>query len=228
MSCQVRNMPEAVSPARTLAPLIQRSLAGDLAVHDHATDQRIMDAVVDELLVTSLRKLSLDDVARRAGVTRMTVYRRFGDRDAVLEATMARELSGFLGGIVAADDPTARPGERIASSFATALTLAHGHRLVAHMLATRPAELVEHLLADDGFLVRSGSEFIAAHLAHGDAEHPHPDPQRTGEILARLFVALVLMPPPSVDLGDPAQARELARDLVVPLVRERGRGDSKL
>lgn len=103
----------------------------------------------------------------------------------------------------------------------TSCCVAHGHRVVAHMLATRPRELVEHLLADDGFLVRSGSEFIAAHLEHGDREHPHPDPQRTGEILARLFVALVLMPPPSVDLGDPA----LARDLVVPLVRERAPGD---
>lgn len=217
-----------MSPARTLAPLIQRSLAGDVAIHDHATDQRIMDAVVDELLVTPLRKLSLDDVARRAGVTRMTVYRRFGGREAVIEATMARELSSFLSGIVATDDPSARPSERIASSFATALTLAHGHRLVAHILATRPAEIVEHLLADDSFLVRSGSEFISAHLAHGDREHPHPDPQRTGELLARLFVALVMMPPPSVDLGDPVQVRELARDLVVPLVRERAREDSNL
>jgi hypothetical protein len=37
----------------------------------------------------------------------------------------------------------------------------------------------------------------------------------------RLFIAIVLLPPPSVDLTDPDQARRLARDLAVPLTLSR-------
>jgi hypothetical protein len=42
-----------------------------------------------------------------------------------------------------------------------------------------------------------------------------------GELIARLFVALVLMPPPSVDLSDPKQARRLARETIAPIVLQR-------
>ena len=42
--------------------------------------------------------------------------------------------------------------------------------------------------------------------------------QRLGELLARLFAALVLMPPPSVDVTDADQARNLARELIAPLI----------
>src|SRR3954454_10718651 len=107
-----------------LGAIISRSLAGELSISDHETDQRIMDAVVAELRVTPMRKLSLEDIADRAGVTRMTVYRRFGDRPQVIEAAVAREVSRFFDGLLAADDPTAPARDRIADSFATALTLA--------------------------------------------------------------------------------------------------------
>jgi AcrR family transcriptional regulator len=195
-----------------LAPLVTRTLAGDLPARDHATDRRIMDAVVAELCATPLDKLAVEDVAARAGVTRMTVYRRFGDRQRLIEATFAREVNEFFAGLLAADDPGARPSDRIATAFATALTLAHTHPVVAHLLATSPGDLLENILADDGFVIAAGSDFIATHLG-GD--------RRTGETLARLFVALVLMPPRSLDLTDPDEAGELARGAVVPIVAAR-------
>jgi AcrR family transcriptional regulator len=59
----------------------------------------------------------------------MTLYRRFGSRDRVIEATMAREVSRFLNAVVAADDQDAPPSDRIA----TGLMLADGHPVVAHL-----------------------------------------------------------------------------------------------
>jgi AcrR family transcriptional regulator len=201
----------------TLGPLISRTLAGDLAVSEHETDQRIMDAVMDELRVTPMDKVALEDVAARAGVTRMTVYRRFGDRPKVIEAALARDVSRFFEALVAADDPTASARERIASSVATALTLAFSHPVVAHLLATDPGALVENVLADDGAILAMGSAFIAGHLAP-PGEPPTAAQRRTGELLARFFLALLTMPPTTVDLTDPEQARALAREAVVPLI----------
>jgi AcrR family transcriptional regulator len=201
----------------TLGPIISRSLAGELSVSEHETDQRIMDAVIAELGVTPMHKVSLENVAERAGVTRMTVYRRFGDRPHVIEAALARDVSRFFEGLVAADDPDAPPTERIVSSVATALALAHGHPGLAHVLATNPGQLLETVLADDGAVLAMGSAFIAGHLAPR-GRRPNADQRRTGELLARLFLSLLMMPPPSVDLTDAEQARVLAREVVVPLI----------
>ncbi len=208
------------APSTSLGPAIGRALSGAVTVSGHETDQRIIDAVIAELLVTPLRKLALEDVSHRAGVTRMTVYRRFGDREHLIEATFAREVARFLDGVSAVEDPDADPTERVATVFATGLWLAHSHPVVAHWLATSPGDLLETILADDAFIVAAGSAFIATGIgemsplrASTEAER-----QRSGELLARLFAALVLMPPPSVDLTDADQARNLARELIAPLI----------
>jgi len=206
-----------VPPSSTLGALISRTLAGEVSVSDHATDQRIMDAVIGELRVTPMAKLSLEDVAARAGVTRMTVYRRFGDRPKVIEAAVARDVSRFVDALVAADDPTAPAPERIADSVATALTLAFAHPVVAHLLATDPGALIETVLADDGAILAMGSAFIAGHLAP-PGRPPSAAQRRTGELLARLFLALLTMPPTTADLTDADQARDVAREAVVPLI----------
>ncbi len=204
----------------SLAPLIGRALSGAVAVSDNQTDHRIMDAVLAELLVTPLRKLALEDVARRAGLTRMTVYRRFGDREHLIEATFAREVARFLDGVAAAGDSEDEPTEQIAAAFAAGLRLAHSHPVVAHWLATSPGDLLETFLADDAFIVTAGSAFIASSIGEiGPLRtSTEGEPQRSGELLARLFAALVLMPPPSVDLTDPDQPRKLARELIAPLI----------
>jgi len=208
------------APSVSLGPVIGRALSGGVTVSANETDQRIIDAVLAELLVTPLRKVALEDVARRAGVTRMTVYRRFGDREHLIEASFAREVARFLDGVAAAGDSEAEPTEQIATAFATALRLAHSHPVVAHWLATSPGDLLETILADDAFMVAAGSAFIAASIGEIGPLRTSTEgqPQRFGELIARLFAALVLMPPPSVDLTDPDQARKLARELIAPLI----------
>lgn len=206
----------------SLGPLIGRALIGDITVsdHEHRADQRIIDAVLAEPLVVPLRKLALENVARRAGVTRMTVYRRFGSRAHLIEAMFAREVTRFLQGVSAAVDRDAEPTEEIAAGFATGLQLAHSHPVVAHWLARSPGDLLESILAEDAFILAAGSAFIASALREMGPLRASTEVelQRSADLLARLFAALLLMPPASVDLIDPDQARELARKLIAPLI----------
>ena len=53
--------------------------------------ERILDAALALSAASGVRHLTIDDVAARAGVGRMTVYRRFEDRSGLLEALAARE-----------------------------------------------------------------------------------------------------------------------------------------
>jgi AcrR family transcriptional regulator len=209
---------------RRLGSVLARALAGSTDIDSHPTNDRIMDATLEELAVTGLSELVVEDVARRAGVTRMTVYRRFGDRQRLIEATMARESARLLAAVAAADDPGAHPVDRIVRNLMTSLTVARRHPLVAHWLATDPGELLDAVLANDAAVLRAGAAFIAATIraARPPGGAKGPDPDRAGDLLVRLYAALVLMPPPSVDLDDPRQVEALARDLIAPiLVRPR-------
>ncbi|MBV8966290.1 MAG: helix-turn-helix transcriptional regulator, partial [Mycobacteriaceae bacterium] len=51
----------------------------------------ILDAAVVEFERHGFRRVALDDVARRAGVSRMTIYRRFAGRDELVTAVIDRE-----------------------------------------------------------------------------------------------------------------------------------------
>jgi AcrR family transcriptional regulator len=59
-----------------------------------ATDDRILDAAARCLQLTS--RVSIAELARQAGVSRPTVYRRFADGDAVVRALWHREIERLI------------------------------------------------------------------------------------------------------------------------------------
>jgi AcrR family transcriptional regulator len=61
------------------------------AASSAATGERILDAAVDAFWAQPGEQVSLDEVARRAGVSVQTVIRRFGGRDGLLAAAVQRE-----------------------------------------------------------------------------------------------------------------------------------------
>ncbi len=58
-----------------------------------ATGERILDAAVEVFWEQPTDRVSLDDVARRAGVAVQTVIRRFGGKDGLLTAAAEREAT---------------------------------------------------------------------------------------------------------------------------------------
>jgi AcrR family transcriptional regulator len=56
-----------------------------------ATGERILDAAVEAFWESPGEQISLDEVARRAGVSMQTVIRRFGGRDGLMAAAGERE-----------------------------------------------------------------------------------------------------------------------------------------
>lgn len=105
---------------------------------DASTDA-ILDAALVEFDRHGVRKVALDDVARRAGVSRTTIYRRFANRDDLVAAVMDRENARLFTDI-AEELKTARPQANLyVEAFTSAILRTRRHRVLNRMIAEEPA-----------------------------------------------------------------------------------------
>ena len=65
-------------------------------------DAAVLDAALECVLAVGVRRTTLTDVARRAGLSRMTLYRRWPDLDTLVADLMTRELLAVAGAGLAA------------------------------------------------------------------------------------------------------------------------------
>src|ERR671931_270215 len=79
-------------------------------------DDRLLDAARACVLDVGVRLTTLSSVARTAGVSRMTLYRRFPDVRSLLAALMTREFGALLARAGGATSATARARERLVAA----------------------------------------------------------------------------------------------------------------
>jgi AcrR family transcriptional regulator len=108
---------------------------------DISGDDALLDAARASILAVGWRRSTLTDVARRAGVSRMTVYREYGDAAALFRALLTESIGEVVFGAEAdvGHLPTVR--QRIVESVA--LT---AERLAEHPMMRRVLELDPELL----------------------------------------------------------------------------------
>ena len=53
--------------------------------------ERILEAGLEQLLTFGVRRLSVEDIARRLGIARVTIYRRFANKKVLVKAVIMRE-----------------------------------------------------------------------------------------------------------------------------------------
>ena len=104
-----------------------------------AAREAILDAALVEFDRHGFRKVALEDVARRAGVSRTTVYRRFANRDELVSAVMDRENARLFNDI--ADElKSARPqSDYYVEAFTSAILRTRRHRVLNRMIVDEPA-----------------------------------------------------------------------------------------
>jgi AcrR family transcriptional regulator len=134
------------------------------------TTQAILDAARDVVVEMGVRRATLSEISRRAGVSRMTVYRRYPDVTAVLRELMTREFGAGVAGARAAveDAPTAR--ERLVATFVQALAELRGHELWRAVVERDPELLVPYVFERMGETQRITAVVIRAEIEAGQAD----------------------------------------------------------
>ena len=110
---------------------------------DDAATNAILDAAVLEFEQHGFRRVALDDVARRAGVSRTTIYRRFAGRDELVAAVIDRE-NAVLFANIADELKSRRPHSNYyVEAFTCAIVRFRQHRVLTRMIADEPGLMLE-------------------------------------------------------------------------------------
>ncbi len=118
-----------------------------------------------------LRRTSLTDVARRAGVSRMTVYREYGDAPTLWRSLLTEEIGAVVSAADQAALAAARNGrERLVAAIVEAVTRLADHPLVTRVLELDPELILPFVVDRLGSGQRLAAERIREMLADGIAD----------------------------------------------------------
>jgi AcrR family transcriptional regulator len=200
--------------------LFTGAVGGEAEPPADAVGNRILDAALDLVAASGVQHLTMDAVARRAHVGRMTVYRRFGDKQMLVTALGAREGQRCLAELDAAAAPDAPIAEQVAAGFAISLRLAREHPLLSRLARLEPGTVLEALTQDRGGLFGLARSYLAGRLresqrvgALGDI-----DVEEAAELLVRLAFSFVLIPESVLPLDDEERVRALAERMLAPIL----------
>ncbi len=142
------------------ARLLSLAFDPEVRTPEDAVYNQILDAALALAAASGLRHLTMDDVARRAGVGRMTVYRRFGSKPALIDALAIRECRRCLSIIAEALDPQASFLERSVALFITVLKVIREHPLLARLARVEPDAFLNELTRDGSAIFLMVREFL--------------------------------------------------------------------
>ena len=178
-----------------------------------SAEDRVLDAARRCVDRWGLSKLTIDDVAAEAGVSRATLYRLFpGGKDVMFDALRVRELQEFFSGM--RDDL-----HHVESLLDFSVQVA-GYAIremrndehLAMMLATEEGTALKSLTVEGlPRILRVASEYITPLI--GEFLAPEESAVYV-ELLARLVISYFLAPSEHFDLADPESATNLFRPFV--------------
>jgi AcrR family transcriptional regulator len=112
---------------------------------DEGADE-LLDAARASILAVGWRRSTLTDVARRAGVSRMTIYRRWPDMDSLLSDLLTREWGALAAVAPAAGEPLTG----LAGTVVDTVAALRANALFAKIVEVDPELLLPYLLERRG------------------------------------------------------------------------------
>jgi AcrR family transcriptional regulator len=135
--------------------------------HKDATDMRILDAARDSIVDIGWKRTTLTEVARRAGLSRMTVYRRYPDAVAIYADLMTREWASEAPTGLDATDTSAHG---IAVLIAERLDILRHDPLFQRLIELDPDILLPYLTERRGRTQQAVLTLLVPLLEHGQSE----------------------------------------------------------
>jgi AcrR family transcriptional regulator len=136
---------------------------------DRSTADRLLDAARDSILTIGWKRTTLTEVARRAGVSRMTVYRTYADMPALFGDLMTREWAAVAESVPADGPKSDAWPERIAAGLVGTVVALREDDLFRRIIDVDPELLLPYLLERRGRSQESLLTLLAARVEEGQA-----------------------------------------------------------
>lgn len=202
--------------------LLDRALAS-VEPEDEST-RRVLDGALEEFLNLGIRRSTMNDIARRAKLGVATVYRRFPQKDDLVEAVLLREVRRFIAACDATIDHSTTAEGEVVEGFVAFVVGAREHPLLRRLLSTEPESVLPILTVDGGPVIALAREYLTQTIRRLQREGKLGDftPEPIAELFARLAHSLLLTPDGIIPAGDDDHTRDFARRYIAPLLIHAG------
>ncbi|MBL1074164.1 helix-turn-helix transcriptional regulator [Nocardia sp. 2] len=175
-------------------------------------DEPALDAARALFLEFGIRRTTMGDVTRRAGISSATLYRRYPGKDALVGAVIQREARRFILAVDGRVDKSADPEQQLVDGWAALIGELSGNALLRRLLETDAETLLPQIVSAGGPILALGRAYIADNILRlqADGRLADFDADQIAEILARLAATFAVVPVGVIPL-DPEGAREFAR-----------------
>ena len=190
---------------------------------EDATVDRVAAAAFEVFAEYGIRRATIDDVARRAGVSKMTVFRRFESKQGLVGVVIAREIRRGMDELDRVWEREQTLEQRVVLGFSFAVNFVRGHALFDRLLRSEPELLLPLLTVDGTAALALYRELIGQRLrAEVRAGRAAPaDVDQAAEVLARLAISLLLTREGTITLDDDQTIVALVRNVLLPMLAPR-------
>jgi TetR/AcrR family transcriptional regulator, repressor for uid operon len=180
----------------------------------------ISTAALDQFAEYGIRRSTIDDIARRAGVSKMTVFRRFHNKQGLIEVVIAREIRRGMAELDRVWEREDTLEQALVQGFEFVARFIRGHPLFDRLLRSEPEFLLPLMTVDGAptlelyrFLIaaRLRAEVRAGRAASADIEC-------VAEVIARLAQSLLLTPEGTITLDNHDSVVAFVRVAVLPML----------
>jgi len=200
--------------------LLRRAVATELP--DDEIASRILGAAAEQAEDFGLRRFTMDDVARRVGVSRVTIYRYFPKKDQLINALLMRELRRFLTKLDTVIEAESTSEAKLVHGVLFCLGFLREHRLLNRLLRTEPELILPYLTTKAGHVVAAARGWIArlirVEVAEGRIALPDRDIDLLAELLVRTVISLVITPETVLPVDSPEGQQRLVELYLRPVV----------
>lgn len=188
---------------------------------DLDADGPLLDAALELFGELGIARTTIGDVARKANVNRVTVYRRIGSKDELVQAVMTREATRLFEAVHAAAAARSTFPERIAHGFACTVTSVRDEPVLQTMFASADPTVMGRLTINGADLLE-GAMAVTATLLEQAAAEKLPGLVATipnaPELIVRLAHSILLTPAVGVPLATYDEIVEFAYRTLLPAI----------
>lgn len=204
--------------------MVERAFSGALTLAPVDEDEisvRILDAAFAHITAHGFQRATMDEIARRAGVARITVYRRFATRDVLVERVCRREFQRYFGQFLLDIARAQTAADRVVAGFVSSVRTIRANPFIRRLLDPDDDAAAALMVSDHGRTLDVVRQFVAAQLRREQAAGTVAaalDVDRVAEVMVRIAASFLIFPSHVVDLDDDAQLAGIARDFLVPML----------